>query len=277
MLTIDIPLIRLANMEPWTVMLLRSFLMASAITAYWVVRKMLGRPTPPLVDGWHGWVVGCIYGGANVCFTLAVFTTSTANLVFILACNAMVVAVLSWLVLHERPALGTWLAIGVTLAGVLLIVRHGMQAGSWLGDGLAFTTALSMASALIITRKSGKNLSMTPAIGGYISALVALPVVWESGVVVDGNGLVYLLINGLFVIPIAAVLLALGPSYISAPEVAMFFLLETVLTPLWIWMIFREVPATHSLVGGALVIAAIVAHSLWQLWSAGTHSRPQKP
>lgn len=274
LLTIDIPFIRLADMEPWGLMLFRSALMAVAITVYWAVKRLTGRPTPPLVDGWHGWAVGGIYGVANICFTLAVFSTSTANLVFILAFNATVAAILSWLFLHERPALATWLTIAATLVGVLIIVSGGIRAGHGWGDGLAFMVAFCMASALTLTRRSGKNLSMTPAIGGYLSALVALPVVWKMGFAMNANGLIYLLINGLLIIPIAAGLLALGPSYISAPKVAMFFLLETVLTPIWVWLIFQETPAPKSLIGGAIVITAIVAHSLWQLRVVREPARP---
>ena len=71
-------------------------------------KKALRQPVPPLVNGRYGWIVGAIYGAANITFTLAVFHTATSNLVFILACNAMVAAILSWLLLAERPALATW-------------------------------------------------------------------------------------------------------------------------------------------------------------------------
>ncbi len=257
-------------------MLLRSFLMAVAITLYWGIKKVLRQPVPPLVNGRYGWVVGGIYGCANITFTLAVFNTTTSNLVFILAFNAMVAAILSWIMLDERPAISTWITIGVTLAGVLLIVSDSMKTGSWVGDGLALATAAGMATALTLTRKSGKDLSMTPALGGYLSALVALPVVWSSGWAINTSGILYLLPNGLLVIPLAAGLLALGPSYISAPEVAMFFLLETVLTPIWVWIIFNEIPTPQSLIGGAIVITAIITHSLWQL-STFAPPPPQNP
>ena len=65
--------------------------------------------------------------------------------------------------------------------------------------------------------------------------------------------------------PISFFCLATGPRYISGPEVAMFYLLETVLAPVWVWVIFSEVPSRNSLIGGAILIVALVAHSLWQL------------
>ena len=67
------------------------------------------------------------------------------------------------------------------------------------------------------------------------------------------------------VTPLAFFCLAAGPRYISGPEVAMFYLLETVLAPVWMWMIFYEVPTRNSLIGGTILVMALVTHSLWQL------------
>ena len=67
------------------------------------------------------------------------------------------------------------------------------------------------------------------------------------------------------IMPISFFCLANGPKYISGPEVAMFYLLETVLAPVWVWMIFAEVPTRNSLIGGMILIVTLVAHSTWQL------------
>jgi drug/metabolite transporter (DMT)-like permease len=66
------------------------------------------------------------------------------------------------------------------------------------------------------------------------------------------------------VIPLASALIALGPRYLPAPEVAMFFLLDTMLTPIWIWMIFGELPTPVGMLGGTIVIVTLTAHSLWR-------------
>jgi drug/metabolite transporter (DMT)-like permease len=65
--------------------------------------------------------------------------------------------------------------------------------------------------------------------------------------------------------PISFFCLATGPRYISGPEVAMFYLLETILAPVWVWMIFSETPSRNSMIGGVILIATLVLHSLWQL------------
>ena len=74
--------------------------------------------------------------------------------------------------------------------------------------------------------------------------------------------------------PLSFFCLAAGPRYISGPEVAMFYLLETVLAPVWMWMIFYETPTRNSLIGGVILIVALVAHSVWQL-AQGRRRRAQ--
>ena len=75
----------------------------------------------------------------------------------------------------------------------------------------------------------------------------------------------WIVFNGSVIMPLSFFCLASGPRYLSAPEVAMFYLLETVLAPVWVWMIFSEVPSRQSMIGGTILIVSLVAHSLWQL------------
>jgi drug/metabolite transporter (DMT)-like permease len=75
----------------------------------------------------------------------------------------------------------------------------------------------------------------------------------------------WIIFNGAVVMPISFFCLANGPRYLSGPEVAMFYLLETVFAPVWVWLIFAEAPSRNALIGGTILIVALVAHSLWQL------------
>jgi drug/metabolite transporter (DMT)-like permease len=93
--------------------------------------------------------------------------------------------------------------------------------------------------------------------------LVAAFMVSRTGFEIDAPW--WIIFNGA-VIMVSFFCLATGPRYISGPEVAMFYLLETVLAPIWVWMIFAEVPTRNSLIGGLILIVALVSHSLWQLF-----------
>ena len=103
---------------------------------------------------------------------------------------------------------------------------------------------------------------LVTAIFPGIAALLLLP---EAGFQVAHPG--FILFNGLIMIPLAFFCLATGPRFLSAPEVGMFYLLETVLAPIWVWIVFSETPTNQTLIGGSILILALLAHSIWQMRS----------
>jgi drug/metabolite transporter (DMT)-like permease len=262
-LTVDIPLIRLSDGEPWSILMTRAGATLVAALVIWAVWRLL-RPNPPqLVPGRAGVVVAMLYGLGSITFIMAVYSTSTANLVFILSFVTMFAALLSWIFLGERPAPATFLAMAVMVLGVLIIVGDSIGSGSLFGDLMAVLSALVIASAITISRSTGKDMGFTALVGVLFPFLVALAMVNKTGYSINAPW--WILLNGLIVTPISFFCLANGPKYLSGPEVAMFYLLETVLAPIWVWMIFSEVPTRNTLIGGAILISALVAHSTWQL------------
>lgn len=262
-LTVDIPLIRLAGGDNWTILFLRSGTTLLATLVIWAVWRSFSSKTPQLIPGRLGLVVAALYGVGSVAFIMAVYNTSTANLVFILAFNTMFAALLSWLFLKERPRPATLLAMLLMIVGVLIIVWDSVGSGQMLGNLMALAAAFCIASAITISRASGREMGFTSLIGVVFPLVVAAVMVSETGLNVSAPW--WIIFNGAVVMPIAFFCLANGPKYLSSPEVAMFYLLETVLAPVWVWMIFAEVPTRNSLIGGTILIVTLVAHSLWQL------------
>jgi drug/metabolite transporter (DMT)-like permease len=262
-LTVDIPLIRLASGEPWSILMIRCGTTLAATFVLWLVMRRLMRETPPLIPGWSGAVVALLYGISSITFITAVYHTATANLVFILAFNTMFAALLSWLFLKERPGPATLIAMAAMLVGVLIIVGDGISSGHLFGDLMALSSAFCIASAITITRASGKNMGFTALVAVVLPFLVAVTMVRQTGYHVAAPW--WIVFNGSIIMPLSFFCLASGPRYLSAPEVAMFYLLETVLAPVWVWMIFAEVPSRQSMIGGSILIVSLIAHSLWQL------------
>jgi drug/metabolite transporter (DMT)-like permease len=265
MLTIDIPLIRLADGDAWSIMLIRSGATFLSAILMWSLLRLAGKNVPQLIPGRKGLIVAALYAMGTIAFMLAVFNTSTANLVFILAFNSMFAALLSWIFLKERPRPITIVAMFLMLAGVLIIVSDSIGSGNLLGDLLALANAFLLASAITISRASGKDMGFTALVAVIVPFSVAAFMVSRTGFQVNVPW--WILLNGALVMPIAFFCLANGPKYISGPEVAMFYLLETVFAPVWIWMIFSEVPTRSSMIGGTILIVTLVFHSLWQLHS----------
>jgi drug/metabolite transporter (DMT)-like permease len=262
-LTVDIPLIRLADGEAWTILLLRTGTTFVAALIIWAVWRSLSDKAPQLIPGRSGLVVAGLYGLGSIAFITGVYNTSTANLVFILAFTTMFSALLSWLFLKERPRPLTLAAMAVMIVGVAIIVGSSVGTGHLFGDLMAVCAALSIASAITISRASGKDMGFTALIGVILPFAVAAFMVSRVGFQVNAPW--WIIFNGAVIMPISFFCLANGPKYISGPEVAMFYLLETVLAPVWVWLIFAETPTRNSLIGGAILIVTLVAHSLWQL------------
>jgi drug/metabolite transporter (DMT)-like permease len=262
-LTIDIPLIRLADGEPWSILMVRCGATLVATLVLWLLMRRTMREPPPLIPGRSGVIVALLYAISWITFIIAVYNTTTANLVFILAFNTMFAALLSWLFLKERPHPVTLIAMAAMLAGVLIIVGDGVSSGHLLGDLMALISAFCIASAITITRASGKNMGFAALVAVALPMVVAAAMVSRADYHIAAPWWIFL--DGFIIMPLSFFCLASGPRYLSAPEVAMFYLLETVLAPVWVWLIFAEVPSRQSMVGGVILIVSLVAHSLWQL------------
>ncbi len=244
--------------------MLRSGTTFVAALCIWSVWRLLSAGAPALIPGRAGLAVAACYALSSIAFITGVYNTSTANVVFILAFNTMFAALLSWGFLKERPRPATLLAMAAMVAGVLIIVWDGIGAGNLFGDMMALAASFLIASAITVSRASGRDMGFTPLVATLVPFTVAAGFVAAQG----GIGMSapwWIVLNGAIVMPLSFYCLATGPRYISGPEVAMFYLLETVLAPVWVWMIFAEAPSTRSLVGGAILVAALVAHSLWQI------------
>lgn len=262
-LTIDIPLIRLAQGDHWPILMVRSALTVIAGVAVWVIWRAFSRNVPPMIPGWAGLAVAALYAVSAVTFMTAVYNTTTANLVFILAFTSMFAALLSWFVLKERPRPATLIAMAVMFIGILIIVGDSIGRGDLLGDLAALSSAFTIALAITITRRSKRDMGFTALVAIFVPFLLAAYMTAQTGYRIDAPW--WIVLNGGVVIPLAFFCLATGPKYLTGPEVAMFYLLETVLAPVWVWLIFNEVPTTASLIGGAILVTTLIVHSLWQL------------
>ena len=259
--TVDIPLLRLAHAEPASLIFARGLLIATGISVLWLALNGRGAKTP-FISGLAGIAVAITSSLTNIMFLTAVNKTTAANLVFLLALNPLLCAILGWVFLKERVHKWTWTAIALSLSGVGIIVWDGLGAGTYIGDLLALGAALGTAVALTIARSTGKNLVTSLAVGSLVSALFVSP--WAEPAALSADSWMWIGLNGVLVVPLAGALIALAPRYLPAPEVAMFFLLDLAFTPIWMWLIFSELPSARSLVGGTVLFLAVLAHSVWR-------------
>lgn len=263
-ISFDIPLVKLAAGEAWSVLLVRCLMTLCACIVMWLVWRAFDSKAPAIIPGRKGLAVAALYGLSSIFFIIGVYNTSTANLVFILALNTMFSALLGWLFLKEKPPVATFLAMAAMIVGVLIIVSDSVGTANVVGDAAALISSLLIAAAIIITRSSREDMGLASLVGVALPlAVAAVMVATKTGYRIDAPW--WIIVNGAIVMPVAFFCLATGPKYLSGPEVAMFYLLETVFAPVWVWMVFDETPTRNSLIGGAILIAALVGHSAWQL------------
>ena len=279
--TLDIPLLRLAASDHWTMIFARGTLMALAITFAWLVYRWMKDSSQPFINGRAGLIVAVTNTLANIMFITAVTKTTAANLVFILALNPLFCMLLGALWLREKLPLAVWGSVAVSMAGVAIIGWDGVSTGTYVGDLLALGVALCTATGLTVVRRSGANVIPSLAVGSFVSAAVGLFVIGGDVTRLPAESWGWIALNGMLVVPLASALIALGPKYIPAAEVAMFFLLDTVCTPLWIWLIFGEVPTEQAVIGGLTIMLGLLLLSLWRIRSsrieAGRAALPVHP
>ncbi|MDR9392703.1 DMT family transporter [Roseovarius sp. SYSU LYC5161] len=215
-----------------------------------------------LRTGWPGAIYMILIGFTAPGFVLAVTNTSVANVVFIFASMPVFAAIFGRVFLGE----GISRRMVLTMMGVFVglgIIAYGSSenaVASWKGDIFAVMVSASYAAALTAVRRV-KDVSMIPAIPlAYIGAgLVVWPFTQPMAPVATEWPL--FLGHGAF-IAVATCFLTMGPRYISSAEVALLILLESVLAPLLVWAVVGEDPGRWALVGGAVVIGALMISNM---------------
>jgi drug/metabolite transporter (DMT)-like permease len=212
-------------------------------------------------------LVAALEGAAMVLFCAAIGATSVANTLLILATAPFIAALMSWAFLGERIDRATAVAMTLAFSGVAILASGSVGAGHMGGDLLALANAICMAGFYVALRKAGQR-NMFPAIAlGYLGgATLAWPFATMEPLAPAQLG--WLVLSGAVILPGAIALLSLGPRYITAPEVSMITLLEVILAPLLVWAVLGEDPGPRSLIGGAVIVAAVLGHAVWRLRAA---------
>ena len=268
LLSPDTLIIRLVDTDPWTFIAWRGALMAVGMIVIIIVLHGLATFRQVIAIGWPGIVIAVQFAVNNAAFQLSVQSTSVANTLAIIATAPLFAAIFSVILLRERVPLRTWIAIGLSLAGIALVFAGDWQTGgSQFGNMAALVTAVGLGGHFVLVRLA-RPRDMTPAIaaGGILICLSGL--VMADTVYVAPAGFGLLLVLGLVLLPVSFLMLTRAPRYVSAPEVSLILLLETILGPLWVWLVIAETPPPLTLVGGGLIVVVLAAHAVLALRTA---------
>ena len=198
-----------------------------------------------------------------LCFSSYVFAllhASVASVVFILSASPLTAAVLGWLILGERVRPATWAANALALAGVGTMVAGSLESGALTGMLFALVTQAGFAGFTVALRsRPGVDMYPTVCWAGIIALLASSVGVTAGGIGLDLSAwdISLCLFFGVGQLALGMVFYTLGSRVLGAAELALLSLSEVALNPAWVWLVFGEVPAVSTLVGGGIVLAAL--------------------
>jgi drug/metabolite transporter (DMT)-like permease len=205
------------------------------------------------------------YSLGTISFIFAITHTSVANTLIILSTTPLFAAIIGRLLLHEKIQPRTMVAILLVCIGITVMASGSAeQQGGLLGDLAAILGSFFLACGFSFVRRfPGVSAFSAISCSGLLTAVMILPL--ASPFAVSQADVGYLLVMGLYMLPIGTALMFLGPRYIPAPEVGLLLLLESILGPLWVWLALGEEPGVSTLLGGAIVISTLAVNTVWAL------------
>ena len=264
LITPDSIFIRLSNIETWGMLFYRGAIPFIVVLIGLILfyKKNLFKALVGI--GYPGIFYVISFSICNITFIISIQNTNVANTLVMIAMAPMLSAILGSIFLKEVPDSKTWIAIIITLIAVSYIFHDSIEMGNFYGDLFGLITAFGLACNAVIARFA-KNRDLVPSavIGKLCVAIFAFFFVDTFSLV--GTDLIFVPLMCVMCVAIPFVLVTIAPRFIPAEEVNLFFLLETIIGPFWVWLIINEQPSIETIQGGSIILLTIAIHSFLKL------------
>ena len=263
-ITPDSLFIRLSSIETWGMLFYRGAIPFIVVLTGLLIFYKKNFFKVLFSMGVHGVFYALIFAITNITFIVSIQNTNVANTLVMIAMAPMLSAILGGIFLKELPDKKTWTAILITFGAAIYIFYDSIQLGNFIGDLFGLITALGLAIGAVIVR-SAKNKDLVPAavIGKLLVAIFAVSFV-KSFALVELD-LIIVPLMCVMCVALPFVLVTIAPRFISAAEVNLFFLLETIIGPIWVWLFINEQPTLETIKGGSIIILTIAIHSFLKI------------
>ena len=264
LITPDSILIRLSNIETWGMLFYRGAIPFVVVLVGLILFYKNNLLKALINIGYPGIFYVISFSICNITFIISIQNTNVANTLVMIAMAPMLSAILGSIFLKEVPDRKTWVAIFITLIAVTYIFHDSIEMGNFYGDLFGIITAFGLACNAVIARYA-KNRDLVPSavIGKLCVAVFAFFFV-DTFALVDTD-LIFVPLMCVMCVAIPFVLVTIAPRFIPAEEVNLFFLLETIIGPFWVWMVIKEQPSVETIQGGVIIILTIATHSFLKL------------
>ncbi|PYF09636.1 EamA domain-containing membrane protein RarD [Rhodobacter viridis] len=248
---------------PWPILFWRSATMVAVVILF--LRARGTALIPALRRGGMAGVIGGLglvvaMGGAILAFQ----STSIANAAFLFAASPFLTAVLGRLVLREAVATRTWSAIGVALVGIFIMVQDGLASGAMIGNIAALLSAFGFATFTVALRwRRIEDSFPATVLGGIFASLVAAMMAGFTGqeLLLPAPDLLWCALMGMGTLAGGMILYTLGSRVVPSAELTLLSNVEVMLAPVWVWLVMGETARAGTLLGGAILLTAIVLNA----------------
>ena len=249
---------RLLQYDSWTILFWRGLFGGGFIALFLVLTQGVRGVRSLIAMKPNAWLVALLSTLGMVNFIPALQLTNVANVAIIIAAQPFAVAAIAWLWLREAASPRTLLASFVALAGIVVIVSGAAGIADYRGIALACLMLLAISAMTVaIRRYRDSSMVAAAAMSNFLGSLVSIPFAQKIGAVSQAD-LVVLAMFGLFQVGLGLTFFSVGSRYLPSGQASLIATLETPLMPFWVWLAFQEVPSIRALVGGALVMGAVI-------------------
>ena len=263
-ITPDTLFIRLSSVDTWSLVFYRGIIPFFSVLIGMLIIYKSNFFRMLFTSGYHGIIYIVTFSVTNIAFVVSIQNTNVANTLVMIAMAPMLSAILGALFLKEMPDSKTWVAITITFLAAVYIFYDSLQLGYIFGDILGLICALGLAVGAVTIRSARKkNLVPAAVVGKLVVAIFAIFFI-ETYELLDRDLLIVPLMC-IMCVAIPFVLVTIAPRFIPAEEVNLFFLLETIIGPIWVWMVIKEQPSIETIQGGLIIILTIAIHSFLKL------------
>jgi len=264
LITPDSIFIRLSNIETWGMLFYRGAIPFIVVLIGLIFFYKTNLFKALVGIGYPGIFYVLSFSICNITFIISIQNTNVANTLVMIAMAPMISAILGSIFLKEIPDSKTWIAIVITLIAVTYIFYDSIEMGNFYGDLFGLITAFGLACNAVIARfAKDRDLVPSAVIGKLCVAIFAF--FFVDTFALSGNDKIIIPLMCIMCVAIPFVLVTIAPRFIPAEEVNLFFLLETIVGPFWVWLIINEQPSIETIQGGTIIILTIATHSFFKL------------
>jgi drug/metabolite transporter (DMT)-like permease len=260
----------LSIVDVWEIVFWRSLFMSLFVAG--VLLVLHGRRMPQAVTavGRPGLVSGLFLAGTFFFFIGSLTRTTVANTFVLMSVSPFLAAIAGRLILRETVPARTWIAMAFAFAGIVVMFADSLDAGRLSGNLLALGVSCCFAGQVTVLRKYHAQVDMLPQvmIAGIVSLMVAFAL--SPAFTAPTRDLLILALMGCVQLGTGCLLATAASRSLSATELGLLALLEPILGPLWVWALMGEAPGRAALIGGAIVLTAVIANELFAAWRGRT-------